>query len=587
MQALARGVRAWLAAAYRSRRRHRRGRNDHARAAARARLRRRAPVRLRALGGQGARRDTVEEATPEALAAGDLDLCLFSVGTSASASSSRTPSAAAPSASTSPPPTGSSRDPARRPRGERHPRGRAPRASSRTRTAARSRSRVRSSRCTTPSGSSASGSPPTSRSPAPGAQAMERLRAQTPEENDLRMDWDFDGVEFDEEEKLREETRKILELPALPVSATCVRVPILVGHAEAVWIETKEPLSRRAGDLDPRRRAGSQARAVPHPGRRRRRRRRPRRPHPQGPDDRERARALHRRRQPAQGRGAERDPDRRAPARAAARRRLILATVATALSLLAPASDAVAAGDIASCRSSGDEPTAALVARMPGTVAVLGDAVYERGTRTGVPRLLLVAAASAARTRAALGNHEYGTGHADAAIAYFRLPRAGYYSYDLGNWHVVVLNSNCRPAGGCERGSPQQRWLAADLAANPGGCTRRVHASPALQLRPARLGHDPRAALDDAQPRRRRRRPRRPRPPLRAVRAVRGHPVLRRRHRRPKPLPGALPPVRPKSVASTTDLRRPEADAPPTAYDWRFVPVAGSTYSDSGSGRCR
>jgi aspartate-semialdehyde dehydrogenase len=57
------------------------------------------------------------------------------------------------------------------------------------------------------------------------------------------MDWDFDGVEFDEEEKLREETRKILELPALPVSATCVRVPVLVGHAEAIWIETQEPLS--------------------------------------------------------------------------------------------------------------------------------------------------------------------------------------------------------------------------------------------------------------------------------------------------------------------------------------------------------
>ena len=76
-----------------------------------------------------------------------------------------------------------------------------------------------------------------------GAQAMELLRAQAPEENDLRMDWSFDGVEFEEEEKLREETRKILELPALPVSATCVRVPVLVGHAEAVWIETEEALS--------------------------------------------------------------------------------------------------------------------------------------------------------------------------------------------------------------------------------------------------------------------------------------------------------------------------------------------------------
>ena len=57
------------------------------------------------------------------------------------------------------------------------------------------------------------------------------------------MDWDFDGEEFDEESKLREETRKILELPELPVQATCVRVPVLVGHAEAVWVETEEPLS--------------------------------------------------------------------------------------------------------------------------------------------------------------------------------------------------------------------------------------------------------------------------------------------------------------------------------------------------------
>ncbi len=61
------------------------------------------------------------------------------------------------------------------------------------------------------------------------------------EEHDLRMDWEFDGVEFDEESKMRAETRKILELPDLPVSATCVRVPVMVGHAEAVWVETVEP----------------------------------------------------------------------------------------------------------------------------------------------------------------------------------------------------------------------------------------------------------------------------------------------------------------------------------------------------------
>jgi aspartate-semialdehyde dehydrogenase len=76
-----------------------------------------------------------------------------------------------------------------------------------------------------------------------GAQSMERLRNESQAEHDLRMDWDFDGVEFDEETKLREETRKIMELPELPISATCVRVPVMVGHAEAVWIETENPLS--------------------------------------------------------------------------------------------------------------------------------------------------------------------------------------------------------------------------------------------------------------------------------------------------------------------------------------------------------
>ena len=76
-----------------------------------------------------------------------------------------------------------------------------------------------------------------------GAQAMERLRGETPDEHDLRMDWEFDGEEFDEESKLRDETRKIMELPDLPIQATCVRVPVMVGHAEAVWIETEHPLS--------------------------------------------------------------------------------------------------------------------------------------------------------------------------------------------------------------------------------------------------------------------------------------------------------------------------------------------------------
>ena len=76
-----------------------------------------------------------------------------------------------------------------------------------------------------------------------GAQRMEELRATPSGEGNLAMDWGFDGEEFDEESKLRDETRKILELPDLPISATCVRVPVLVGHAEAVWVETEEALT--------------------------------------------------------------------------------------------------------------------------------------------------------------------------------------------------------------------------------------------------------------------------------------------------------------------------------------------------------
>jgi aspartate-semialdehyde dehydrogenase len=76
-----------------------------------------------------------------------------------------------------------------------------------------------------------------------GAQRMEQLRNEPSAEHNLVMDWTWEDDESDEESKLRAETRKILELPDLPISATCVRVPVLVGHSEAVWIEFEEPLS--------------------------------------------------------------------------------------------------------------------------------------------------------------------------------------------------------------------------------------------------------------------------------------------------------------------------------------------------------
>jgi aspartate-semialdehyde dehydrogenase len=75
-----------------------------------------------------------------------------------------------------------------------------------------------------------------------GKQSMERLLAERVEDHDLRGDWTLEGEEFEEEAKIREETRKILDLPELPVQAICVRVPVLVGHLEAVWIETEDAL---------------------------------------------------------------------------------------------------------------------------------------------------------------------------------------------------------------------------------------------------------------------------------------------------------------------------------------------------------
>ena len=76
-----------------------------------------------------------------------------------------------------------------------------------------------------------------------GARRMDALRAEDPAEHNLVADWSWEGDETDEESKIRAETRKIMELPDLPLSPTTVRVPVLVGHSEAIWLELEEPLT--------------------------------------------------------------------------------------------------------------------------------------------------------------------------------------------------------------------------------------------------------------------------------------------------------------------------------------------------------
>ena len=89
--------------------------------------------------------------------------------------------------------------------------------------------------------------------------------------------------------------------------------------------------------------------------------------------------------------------------------------------------------------------------------------------------------AAKAITYPTVGNHEYLTPSAAGYFDYFDGVGAaggragdrstGYYSYDIGTWHVIVLNSECSHIGGCGRGSPQDRWLRDDLAAHPNRCT--------------------------------------------------------------------------------------------------------------------
>src|SRR5215207_2138948 len=138
----------------------------------------------------------------------------------------------------------------------------------------------------------------------------------------------------------------------------------------------------------------------------------------------------------------------------------------------------VGACDIGSCRSFGDEATAGLLADIDGTVATFGDNAFPRGTDADFAECYNPSWGQfKARTLPDPGNHEYETAGASGYFDYFGAaagdPNKGYYSYDLGSWHVVVLNSNCSfvVGGGCAAGSDQEQWLKADLAAHSNVCT--------------------------------------------------------------------------------------------------------------------
>ena len=137
----------------------------------------------------------------------------------------------------------------------------------------------------------------------------------------------------------------------------------------------------------------------------------------------------------------------------------------------------VGAGDIASCDDlSGAEATAKLIDKIPGTVIAVGDLAYPDGTDEQFAKCYGPTwGRFKDRTRPAPGNHEY---HSDGASGYVRYwgnaagdPKKAYYSFDLGKWHIISLNSECAHVGGCGRDSEQGKWLQQDLASHPVACT--------------------------------------------------------------------------------------------------------------------
>ncbi len=265
----------------------------------------------------------------------------------------------------------------------------------------------------------------------------------------------------------------------------------------------------------------------------------------------------------------------------------------------APAQVLVGAGDIASCASVGDEATAALLDEIPGTVFTAGDNVYDHGTPVEFARCYEPSwGRHRARTRPAPGNHDYGTPHAAGYFGYFGEAAGpserGYYSYDLGAWHIVVLNSNCGAAGGCGPGSPQERWLRADLAAHPAACTLAYWHHPRFSSGPHGGSTAVRAfwqALYEAG----------------AEIVINGHDHLYERFA-PQDPDGRLDEehgIRQFTVGTggaglyAVRRRAPNSEVVNTAtfgvlkltlypdrYEWEFIPVPGGGFTDRGSGSC-
>ena len=258
----------------------------------------------------------------------------------------------------------------------------------------------------------------------------------------------------------------------------------------------------------------------------------------------------------------------------------------------------VGAGDIADCKNlSGAEATGKLLDR-GGTVMAVGDLAYPYGSKENFRCYDQAWGRAKSRTRPAPGNHEFHPARATPYFEYFGPagdPKTGYYSYELGPWHIIVLNTECKDVGGCDAGSPQGKWLRADLASHPVACTLAYRHKPLFSSGGAHGNDLTMKPLWDA---------------LYAANAdlvINGHDHDYERFapQTPDGAPDATRGIREFVVGTGGKNHRPFSKAKPNSevrdatafgvlrltlkskgYDWQFIPEEGKTFTDSGSGSC-
>ena len=259
----------------------------------------------------------------------------------------------------------------------------------------------------------------------------------------------------------------------------------------------------------------------------------------------------------------------------------------------------VAAGDIAACQDDNRAAeTAALIGPHVNVIATLGDHAYDDSTaRQFADCYEPTWGALRARTRPVPGNHDYHSTDAQPYYSYFGDaagdPAQGWYSYELGAWHVVALNSECGEIGGCGRDSEQVKWLRGDLAAHPSVCLAAYWHKPRFSSGV----HGSSITFK----------------PFWEVLAEYGADVILNGHDHdyerfaPQSPDGVSDPLGAREFVVGTggkDLRRFASDEPnrdardsdtygvleltlhADSYDWQFLPIPGGKFSDAGSASC-